>query len=507
MSDKVIAPASYPQELFLTIRDGVISDSKYCVKKGKQVGEEVDIVFYGGAAGGGKSFAALMHHLKYIDLDNYRGLVLRRTTPMLMKPGAIWDEAKALYRDVDPNCQIKIKDLKIIIGPKKAEIAFSHFERVDDTNNFQGSQISSVVFDELCHFEESQFIYILSRLRTKANMKPVARATMNPEPDSWVHKWIKWYLYDDNHELAGRPDPVKQGKVRWFVRQDNEMIWADSKEELVEKFPGSTPLSFAFCSANVYDNKYIEKSYIAFLEGLPRIQKEILLWGNWNARPESEGLVRREAFKESLVEPPWNEIVKTVRAYDFASTKKTKDMTFDPDYFCSVKMSKLKNGDYFIHEVERTRIGVGEWASHILKNALRDGKKVDIVIPLDPGASARFANSQLKKEIISEGYFVREFKATGDKLNRFRPVAAFINNGYMHILKDCGQDPENDICNDLNFFYKEVEGFTGKRKSGASGHDDLVDALSDSFAALSARFQLPQNFSIPSLSKTNEFRV
>lgn len=48
MNDKVIAPASYPQELFLTIRDGVISDSKYCVKKGKQVGEEVDIVFYGG---------------------------------------------------------------------------------------------------------------------------------------------------------------------------------------------------------------------------------------------------------------------------------------------------------------------------------------------------------------------------------------------------------------------------------------------------------------------------
>lgn len=57
---------------------------------------------------------------------------------MLLKPGAIWDEAKSLYREIDNECQIKIKDLKIIIGAKKAEIAFSHFERVDDTNNFQG---------------------------------------------------------------------------------------------------------------------------------------------------------------------------------------------------------------------------------------------------------------------------------------------------------------------------------------------------------------------------------
>src|SRR5690606_16320645 len=113
-----------------------------------------------------------------------------------------------------------------------------------------------------------------------------------------------------------------------------------------------------------------------------------------------EGLVRREAFKEADENPPWNEIVKTVRAYDFASTKKTKDMTYDPDYFASIKMSKLKNGDYFIHDIQRTRIGVEEWAKFILDNAERDGRGVDIVIPLDPGASARFANSQIKKEII-----------------------------------------------------------------------------------------------------------
>ena len=75
-------------------------------------------------------------------------------------------------------------------------------------------------------------------------MKPVARATMNPDPDSWVRKWVDWYLYPKDHELFGRPDPSKQGVVRWFVRDNNEMIWASSREELALRYPKATPLSF-----------------------------------------------------------------------------------------------------------------------------------------------------------------------------------------------------------------------------------------------------------------------
>lgn len=139
---KAIAPCSLPQQLFLTLRDGVpkeVSGSKYATSEG----EEVDIVFYGGQAGGGKSAAALIHHLKYAHIENYKGIVIRRTTPMLTKPGAIWDEAKSMYKDYDPLARIRNKDMKISLGPvkdpeKKAEVSFTHFERVDDTDNFQG---------------------------------------------------------------------------------------------------------------------------------------------------------------------------------------------------------------------------------------------------------------------------------------------------------------------------------------------------------------------------------
>lgn len=135
----VIAPASLPQELFLTLRDGTGRRTEWATDEG----EEVDIIFYGGQAGGGKTFAALLHHLKYCHIPNYKGLIIRRTTPMLTKPGAIWDEARSLYQEFDPSCRIRLKDMKISLGPvqnetQKAEISFTHFERVEDTKNFQG---------------------------------------------------------------------------------------------------------------------------------------------------------------------------------------------------------------------------------------------------------------------------------------------------------------------------------------------------------------------------------
>lgn len=462
-------------------------------------------------AGGGKSYAALMHHMKYVHIPHYKGIIIRRTTPMLTKAGAIWDEAKALYKEYDPDARIRNKDMKISFGPvkdieKKAEVSFTHFERVDDTDNFQGSQLSSAVLDELCQFEESQFLYILSRLRTKAEMKPVCRATMNPDPDSWVKKWISYYLYPEGHEEFGRPDPSRQGKVRWFIRVNNEMIWADSREEMFNLYgkrdsDGNLlpeddrlqikPLSFSFISASVYDNKYIDGSYIAFLEGLPRVEREILLHGSWEARPMSEGMVRRESFIECDIEPAEKDIAATVRAYDFASTLKSEAVRYDPDYTVSCKCSRLKSGDYFIHEVQRIRIRPGEWKKFILDNAERDGSRVDIVIPLDPGAAARFANKTLATEISEAGYFVRQMKSSTRKVDRFRPVASLIENGSMQILKNCGYDYENNITGDLGFFYNELEQFTGKRNTGQV-HDDLVDSLSDAVGILMQKKAVPK---------------
>lgn len=481
MADYTVAPASIPQEEFLNA--------------------EEDIVFYGGAAGGGKSFAALANHLKYIEDKHYKGVVVRRTTPMLMKQGAVWDEAKDLYRLVDPECRIRIKDRKIVFRTG-AEVGFDHFERASNTDNWQGSQLSAVVMDELTHFEESQMWYLISRLRSKAKMRPNLRATMNPDPDSWVLKYILWYLYPEGHELAGRPDPERDGKTRWFYRLDNELRWFSTKKEALEENPNAKPLSFKFISATCYDNPYINDNYIANLEGLGRVEKEILLYGNWFARPEANGYAKREWFKEVLTEPAWVDIDYTVRAYDFAGTLKSSDSYYDPDYTASVKMSKLKDGSYFIHDVKRIRIRHGDWVKFILDSAREDGIGCDIVVPIDPNPMAKRASDLMFREVIEAGYFVRQFKASGNKVDRFRPFASMLMNGGVSILKGCGIDYENNVANELTFYYSELERFDGTRKSGVDSHDDMVDATSDAFVALAQRMNMPDisGFAVDSAS-------
>jgi len=496
---RIIGPASRPQELFLNLRDGTWKRSKYS----NDNGEEVDIIIYGGQAGGGKSFSALLHHLKYINDPNYRGLVIRRTTPMLMKPGAIWDEAKALYKEVDPNCQIKIKDLKIIFS-SGAEVGFSHFERADNTDAYQGAQISSVVFDELTHFEESQFLYLLSRLRTKADMKPVARCTTNPDASSWVRKWVDWYLYPKGHELHGRPDPDKQGIVRWLVRKNNTMLWADSLEEMYElhgnRYPNGDllppddkrqikPLSFSFVAASVYDNPYIEPSYISFLEGLDRVSKERLLYGSWEAREESSGYFKRE-WVEIVPTRPLNAI-KRVRAWDIAANLPS-DRNPDPDYTVGTLMSKDKNGVYYVEDIVRDRRRYGGVLELIIETAKYDGEDTMIIVPRDPGAAGQAYAADLVRQLAEYGFVAKSRPTNKSKVQRFAPFAALCEAGGVRIVKG----EWNEI------FLNELEKFDGSRNV----KDDIVDSTSDAFMQLASDIHIP-DFLPPDLSAINKFKI
>ena len=463
-------------------------------------------------AGGGKSFASLLHHMKYIHLPNYKGITIRRTTPMLRKPGAIWDEAKSLYRDADPDARIRDKEMKITFGPvkdptKRAEVTFTHFERVDDTDNFQGSQLSSACLDELCQFEESQFLYIMSRLRTKADMKPVMRATMNPGPGTWVHKWVEYYLYPEGHELHGRPDPEKQAQVRWFIRQGEDMRWRNSRQELFDEYGVKDefgkllpddhkdqikPLSFAFIAASVYDNPHVAPSYITFLEGLGRVDKEILLHGNWEARAEGSSYFLRSWCTE-VTGYDESQIVKIVRSYDTAGTLKSEQNP-SPDYTVSVKMAKMRDGTYLVLDVKRTRIRFGDWEKFIIENAMEDRelhREVTITLPIDPNPAAKAATQLMIRNLAEAGLYAQGMRASTSKLDRFRPFSAHAQTGGIKFLKGCGQDLENKNYNTLEFVYKELEVFDGLRRRGESGHDDIPDACSDAFSFLASKMVLP----------------
>lgn len=432
--------------------------------------EEGKIVLTGNS---GKSFASLLLHSRFMGIPEYRGAVIRKNSTMFNQVGSIWDEGKRFFRDIDPNCRIRSSPSMEIESSAGAILSFGHFGDMSAAEKWQGAQLWMAVFDEMTQFEEEQLWMIISRLRTPyKEFKTGVRGTCNPDKFSWLLKYVEWYLYPKGHPLAGRADPKKAGKVRWIVRESGIIHWFDSKEEALEKFPKSKPRSFRFIPATVYDNIYMSENYIANLESLPEVEKERNLYGNWYAEPKLGGVVSKKDFRIVEEEPKWHEIEATVRAYDLAGTLKAEDgSNGDPDYFASIKMSKLKDGNYFIHEVQRTRIEFGSWVPFILSNAELDGKWVDIILPVDPNASGKFAADMMLREIAGAGYAVRQFRPQGDKLTRFRPFASVAHNGGIVILDNCGQDYENGHKDTLDFFWDEVERFDGQRRGGTM-HDD-----------------------------------
>ena len=68
-------------------------------------------------------------------------------------------------------------------------------------------------------------------------------------------------------------------------------------------------------------------------------------------------------------------------------------------------------------------------------------------------------------------------------------------NGHVKFKRNCGFDYENNIEGENKFFYRELEAFNGLRRGGETGHDDIVDVLSDCIAILAQRVNIPNMFS------------
>lgn len=117
-------------------------------------------------------------------------------------------------------------------GNTLGKVTFAHIERDEELEKWQGSQICEIGFDELTHFSENTFFFMLSRNRSACGVKPFVRATCNPDSDSWVAKFIEWWIDQD----TGYPIPERSGAIRWMIRRDETIYWADRKEELWEQF-------------------------------------------------------------------------------------------------------------------------------------------------------------------------------------------------------------------------------------------------------------------------------
>jgi phage terminase large subunit-like protein len=484
----------------------------------KYLNSDAQILLVGGAAGSSKSYVGLMRHLRFVHDKNYRAYCIRKNSSAIMASGGLFWEAVALYSQYDPDLKVKLKDQKVIFS-SGAEISFSHYENDTAAKKYQGIQISNIFYDEVTHADhEEQLWWLWSRLRSNAKNIHSMWWSCNPDNSSWVLKYAYPFLYPEGHKFAGRPDPEKNGMIRYLLRINGDLCWGDTREELIDRYGDPSldyehedqvkPISFQGLFGTIDDNPPLKKSnklYKSNLEALPTLDKERLLYGNWFAKPQNSSYYDRTKVPVLTAPPPENEFLKIVRSYDFAGTL-PHDGNRSPDYFASVKLGKLRNGNYVILDAYRTRITFGDWEKQILETAQHDGQNVEIILGEDPNPQAKASTMLIARSIIENGYTVKTKRASQGKLDSFRPFAASAELGVVSIVKGCCNDLWNKIVADNDFFHKELEAFDGLRRGGELGHDDLVDCASLAYMTLAQSRNVP-SFAVPIYTKSNEFRL
>ncbi len=414
-----------------------------------------DIVIYGGAAGGGKTFSLLCEPLRHIENGLFSGVIFRRTTPQITNPGGLWDEAESLYLPLraKPN-----NSSLTMTFPSGMQIKFAHLEYEKNIYDWQGAQIPYIGFDELTHFSEKQFFYMLSRNRSGSGVPGYIRATTNPSPDSWVRRFIDWWIGED-----GYPIPERDGIIRWFKRVNNEIVWYDEK-------PDGESKSVTFIAAKLDDNRILlekDPSYRANLEALSYVDRMQLLKGNWNVKPSSGNFFKRDWFE--IVDALPHDIRTSIRCWDKAASESK-----DADWTVGLRMEKSTSGGFFISDVKRIQGTPGKVKQLILNTASQDGKRVIVGLKQDPGQAGVYEKDDYIKALA--GYLIKVEKESKDKQTRAKPLSAQCEAGNVKLLRG--------KWNDL--FLDELVGFPDL------DIDDQVDAASGAFNLLT---QAPGQFS------------
>ena len=224
-------------------------------------------VLYGGAAGGGKSYAILADPLRYVGHPQFSGLILRHTTEELREliwksqelypkimPGIVWSERKMQWQH-----------------PNGGRLWMSYLDRDEDVLRYQGLSFSYIAFDELTQWPTPfAWNYMRSRLRSTASDLPVyMRATTNP--GNRGHGWVKKTFID----------PAPAGKSFWATDTETgeTLVYPEGHSK-----QGQPLFKRRFIPAKLSDNPHLAASgdYEAMLLSLPEVQRKQLLEGSWD---------------------------------------------------------------------------------------------------------------------------------------------------------------------------------------------------------------------------------
>jgi len=335
-----------------------------------------------------------------------------------------------------------------------------------DRTEWDGAQVPLFGFDQLEHFTRKQFFYMLSRNRTTCGVNPYIRATCNPDPDHWLRDFMRWWIDDD----SGLPIIERGGIIRWFIVVDENVHWADSPEDLTDSVGADVrPKSFTFIPGKVHDNKILlakDPNYLANLEALSWVDRQRLLYGNWNARETAGSIFRREWFNVVGASPA---LVDTVRYWDRAATD-AQNASKRSSWTAGVKMGLDGHGQYFVLDVVRFHGSPLDVENRIKNVASQDGRDTRVGIEQDPGQAGKAEALVHVRNLAGNNVLtntVRESKGT-----RAKPLSAQVEAGNVQVVRGSWNDA----------YLREMENFDASDRCVA----DQVDASSGAFLLLTS---------------------
>ena len=215
-------------------------------------------VLYGGAAGGGKSYATLADPLRDMNNPDFSGLLVRHTTEELRE---LIQKSQELYPKAIPG--IKWSERKSQwTTPRGGRLWMSYLDKDTDVMRYQGQAFNYVAFDELTQWNTPYaWNYIRSRLRTSSKeLGLYMRATTNPGGPG--HSWVKKMFID----------PAPANSPFWATNIETGETLAFPKGH---SRAGEPLFKRRFIPASLFDNPYLADTgdYEAMLLSLPEHQR------------------------------------------------------------------------------------------------------------------------------------------------------------------------------------------------------------------------------------------
>lgn len=444
-----------------------------------------DIVIFGGQAGGGKSFALLMEPLRHRDVPGFTCVIFRRTFANILKAGAIWDESMKMYPLVGGTSRLNPPTWTF---PSGATVSFGHLERDVTVNDWHGSQIALLCFDEIQELTEYQFWYMLSRNRSACGVRPYVRATCNPDAESWLARLITWWIDQD----TGYPIDERAGKIRWFIREGEELLWGATRDELIDRYGQDKkvvyPRSLAFIPSTLDDNPALMKAdpnYRANIEALPTVERERLGRGNWKIRPSSGIMFPRDKWMKSVGLPS---DARLIRYWDKAGTKDGQGARTSGVLVGEVVRGGIKR--YYIADAVFGRWADAEREDKIKSTAELDrqrfGWRVRTVLEREPGSGGKFSTRYTIANLA--GHDAGERQARTAKHIAWRPFASQVQNENVYLVTGRSDEPSPW---DWTEFVTELDQLSGDPDKDKSLLRDMADAASGAFNELTEPSDVP----------------